>query len=742
MLEDEPRHTREKHDVADHARAVLRADRQALEGARGIDERRAGGLVGLWLVGHGGLLVLRAHRGKRCAIMRRAGPRLPAPAFMPIARASSAAIVCNLSACAQDQRPYAHGAGPLYATAARALLGLADREEMGEWIVSMVPECLDLTRLRRAYAEQGLTPGALVRSLLPRLEASDGDAIWITRATADQLRARAAELERLPETARAALPLYGVPFAVKDNIDAQGFPTTAACPAFVYRPERSATTVQRLLDAGAIMVGKTNLDQFATGLVGVRSPFGTARNPFDAAFLPGGSSSGSAVATAAGLVSFALGTDTAGSGRVPAGFNNIVGLKPTRGLLPATGVVPACRSLDCVSVFALTAADALAVAAVAAGPDADDPYSRALEDRTLPDWSGLRVGVPQPGQRVFCGDATAERLYEEALGRMAELGASIVEIDLSPFAETAALLYEGPWVAERHAAVGAFIAEHPDDVWPTTRAIIETARGLTATQTFEAMYRLEALRRQAAPAWQAMDVLCLPTSPTIYRLDEVQAEPVRLNTNLGTYTNFVNLLDLAALALPAAFRPDGLPSGITLVAPAFTDRALARLGQGWQHRLGLPLGATGVGLDPAEPALTEARGGVDLAVVGAHLTGEPLNGELRALDARLVETARTAGCYRLFALSGTRPAKPGLVRATEGGAAIEVEVWHLSDEAFGRFVAGVPAPLAIGTLELAGGRLVKGFVCEPIAIEDAEEITRFGGWRAWRRAVAQAPAAG
>ncbi len=620
--------------------------------------------------------------------------------------------------------------------------GSQTAERWGELIVSMVPECLDLTRLRRAYAEEGLRPSMLVEGLLPRLEASDGDAVWITRATADQLRARAAELEALPEATRAALPLYGVPFAVKDNIDVLGFPTTAACPAFAYMPERSATTVQRLLDAGAIMVGKTNLDQFATGLVGVRSPFGAARNPFDAAFVPGGSSSGSAVATAAGLVSFALGTDTAGSGRVPAGFNNLVGMKPTRGLLPATGVVPACRSLDCVSVFALTAADALAVAEVAAGPDADDPYSRALEDRTLPDWPALRVGVPRPDQRVFCGDATAERLYEEALGRMAELGASIVEIDLSPFTETAALLYEGPWVAERHAAVGAFIKAHPDDVWPTTRAIIATAERLTATQTFEAMYRLEELRRKAALAWRAMDILCLPTSPTIYRLAEVEAEPVRLNSKLGTYTNFVNLLDLAALALPAAFRPDGLPSGITLLAPAFTDRALARLGQAWQRQQGLTLGATGVGLDPAEPALPDAPGGIELAVVGAHLTGEPLNGELQALDARLAQTTRTADCYRLFALNGTRPAKPGLARAKEGGAAIEVEVWRLSEEAFGRFVAGVPAPLAIGTLELADGRSVKGFVCEPMALEDALEITAFGGWRAWRRSVAQPSAGG
>ncbi len=610
---------------------------------------------------------------------------------------------------------------------------MAERREKP--IVPSMPECLDLTRLRRAYAEGGLAPGALIEALLPLLEASDADAVWISRASAEQLRDRAAALESLPPASREGLPLYGVPFAVKDNIDVLGFPTTAACPAFAYTPERSATVVQRLLDAGAIMVGKTNLDQFATGLVGTRTPHGTARNPFDPDWLPGGSSSGSAVATARGLVSFALGTDTAGSGRVPAGFNNIVGLKPTRGLLPTTGVVPACRSLDCVSVFALTAADAATVAAVAAGPDDADPYSRSGEVSSLPDWPGLRLGTPRPDQRVFCGDAIAERLFADALDRLAGLGARVVEIDFSPFAETAALLYEGPWVAERQAAVGDFIAAHPDDVWPVTRAIVAGAGGLTATETFKAMYRLEALRRRAALTWRSVDALCLPTSPTIYRVAEVEAEPLRLNSTLGTYTNFVNLLDLAALALPAAFRPDGLPSGITLVAPGFTDRALARLGQGWQRALGLPLGATGAGLDSAEPTLPEAADGIDLAVVGAHLTGEPLNPELQALGARLIETTRTSASYRLFALSGTRPAKPGLARTTAGGATIEVEVWRLSAAAFGRFVAAVPPPLAIGTLELADGRRVKGFVCEPVGLEGAEDITAHGGWRAWRRAI-------
>lgn len=600
--------------------------------------------------------------------------------------------------------------------------------------MSELPESLDLTRLRAAYATGALTPLCLVEALLSRLAASDEDAVWITRLSPEALRTRAHALEALACEHRARLPLWGVPFAVKDNIDVAGLPTTAACPAFAYTPEATAPVVQRLLDAGAILVGKTNLDQFATGLVGVRTPYGVACNPFDPAFIPGGSSSGSGVAVAAGLVSFALGTDTAGSGRVPAAFGNIVGLKPTKGLIPTAGVVPACRSLDCVSIFALTAADAAAVLDVTGGYEPLDPFSREDAQRPGRDVAGLRLGVPRPEQRLFFGDDEAARLYEAALGHAEALGARLVEIELAPFLEAAELLYAGPWLAERQAAVGAFIEAQPDAVWPTTRAIITAAGRFSAADAFCGMYRLAELAQATRPTWRHVDALLLPTTPTIYRVEELAAEPILLNSRLGTYTNFVNLLDLAALAVPAGFRSDRLPLGVTFVAPAWSDRMLAGLGQVWQRTLGLPLGATGVAL-PDEPDLADLVGEtVDLAVVGAHLSGEPLNHELLDLGGRLQLRTCTAPRYRLYALANTTPPKPGLVRTNGagGGGAVEVEVWRLPVAGFGRFVARVPAPLVIGTVELADGRKVKGFLCETHAIHHARDITAFGGWRAFR----------
>ncbi len=598
---------------------------------------------------------------------------------------------------------------------------------------------LDLTRLHAAYASGALSPQELVESLLPRLAASDADAVWITRVPDAELRARAAALGLVPAAKRGAL--WGTPFAVKDNIDVAGMPTTAACPDFAYVPTASAPAVQRLLDAGAILLGKTNLDQFATGLVGVRTPYGVARNPFDPAVVPGGSSSGSAVAVGAGLASFALGTDTAGSGRVPAAFNNIVGLKPTKGLIPTQGVVPACRSLDCISIFALTAADAAAVLDIAGGFEAADPFSRTGQQLPSRGFAGLALGVPKPEQRLFFGDAAAEALYDAALARATTLGARLVEFDLAPFLETAALLYAGPWVAERAAAVGGFLASHPDSVWPTTRAVIETAGRFSAVDAFEGGYRLAELTRACAPVWQEIDVMLLPTAPTIYRVAEIAAEPILLNSRLGTYTNFVNLLDLAALALPAGFRPDGLPLGVTLVAPAWSDRLLAGLGQSWQRSTGLPLGATGAAL-PEEAALTDAApASIELAVVGAHLSGEPLNHQLVELGATLVASTRTAACYRLHALAGTTPPKPGLARTGDDtGAAIEVEVWRLSAEGLGHLMAQVPRPLAIGTIELIDGSWVKGFLCEGYAVQGARDITGFGGWRGFLQADRQAVA--
>ena len=578
---------------------------------------------------------------------------------------------------------------------------------------------LGIAALRAAYAS-GASPQAVVGRIHDAIARRGDDHVWIhvvPRAHAEAEAARVAERRARGE----ALPLYGLPFAVKDNIDVAGLPTTAGCPDFAYAATTTAPVVQRLLDAGAILIGKTNLDQFATGLVGVRSPYGTPINPFGAAWVPGGSSSGSAVAVAAGLSSFALGTDTAGSGRVPAAFNDLVGIKPTRGLVSARGVVPACRTLDCVSIFSRTVADGAEVLAVAAGYDPDDPYSRpAAPPATAPPWPP-RVGVPRRADLEFFGDADAARLFEVVREHWRGLGAALVEIDFAPFRDAARLLYQGAWVAERYAAIRAFVDARPEALHPVTRAIIEGARALSAADAFDAAYALAALRRRADTAWESIDVLLTPTTGTVYSVAAVEADPIRLNANLGHYTNFVNLLDLCAVAVPAGVLPSGVPWGVTLVGPAFQDDRLLRLAARFRGEA-----------DPA-PALAPAGPTVRLAVCGAHLRGLPLNAQLTGLGGRLERATRTAASYRLYALPGGPPARPGLVRVARGGAAIEVEVWALPADAFGPFVAGIPAPLGIGTVTLEDSSTVPGFLCEAWAIEGAADITTFGGWRAYIR---------
>jgi allophanate hydrolase len=564
-----------------------------------------------------------------------------------------------------------------------------------------------------------------------RIRAHADPAIFI--ALRDENEARA-EARSLVATSGVDRPLLGVPVAVKDNIDVKGLPTTAACPAFAYDPASDATAVAKLRAAGAIIVGKTNLDQFAAGLVGVRSPYGVPRNPFDARLIPGGSSSGSAVAVAAGLVPLALGTDTAGSGRVPAALNNIVGLKPSLGLISTRGVVPACRTLDCVSVFSLTVDDACVALQAMAGFDAADPYSRARAfacGGPMP--RDVRLGVPLAGQRIFFGDTRAAQAYEGALARLSSLGATIVEIDIEPFYETARLLYEGPWLAERFLAIRPMLASSPDAIHPITRAIIQEGARPSAVDAFTAFYRLEELRRARDHVFRGIEGLVLPTMPTVYTVDQVLADPVQLNSRLGTYTNFVNLLDLCGLAVPASMRSDGAPSGITLLAPAGRDGALASIGRAFHADTGLPLGATKRAQPPfTAVASTLQADEIALAVVGAHLSGMPLNSELRALGARLIADTSTSADYRLFALAGTVPPKPGMLRVADGeGATIAVEVWALTAEAFGRFVAAVPPPLSIGTVRLADGTTAKGFLVEATAIEGARDITSFGGWRAF-----------
>jgi allophanate hydrolase len=515
---------------------------------------------------------------------------------------------------------------------------------------------------------------------------------------------------------KGGLPLSGLTFAIKDNIDLAGLPTTAACPAYAYLPAKSAPVVQRLIDAGAIPAGKTNMDQFATGLVGTRSPHGACSSVFDERFISGGSSSGSAVAVASGQVNFALGTDTAGSGRVPAAFNNLVGMKPTRGLLSTSGVVPACRSLDCVTILARTCADASNVFEAARGFDPSDPYSRVpTPGQGAAPWATgpFRFGVPAADQLEFFGDAEAAGLYRKAIADLEALGGTKVEIDFELFRAAADLLYSGPWVAERLAAIGPFLEKHAAEMNPVVRDIIAGARRFTAVDAFLAEYKLCELRRATEVEWARMDVLALPTTGAIYTHEAVAADPVRLNTNLGYYTNFVNLLDLAAIAVPAGFRPNGLPFGISLMGPAFTDRGLLAL----------------AGRYLREPVPDTAPGCISVAVLGAHLSGEPLNGQLTERGARLLKTCRTAPGYRFYALAGAIE-KPGLIRDDSfAGPGIEVEVWAVPEDQFGSYVAAVPPPLGIGNAVLDSGETVKCFICEPYAIANAPEITHFGGWR-------------
>ncbi len=593
-----------------------------------------------------------------------------------------------------------------------------------------IPYSLALTELLPRLRAGTLTPTQLARDVLAAAAVGDRHNAWIHRLPDDAVLAQTKRLEGLPDSRK--LPLYGLPFAVKDNIDVAGHPTTAACPAFKYTAGATATAVQRLLDAGAILIGKTNLDQFATGLIGTRSPYGAGINAFDARYISGGSSSGSALAVALNLVSFALGTDTAGSGRVPAGFNNIVGLKPTRGAVSTAGVTPACRTLDCVSIFALTAGDTWDVYQIARGYDTADAYSRHPQPaRHLPA-TPLRCGVPRASQLEFCGDAAAAAMFARGVALARDSGAEIIEIDFAPFRETAALLYQGPWVAERLAGIKDFLAAHQEDMHPVTREITAGGARYSAVEAFEAAYRLQELKQRATAEFVAIDVMLVPTAPTLYTIAEVEADPVKLNTNLGLYTNFVNLLDLAAIAVPAGMRKDSLPSGVTLIAPAFSEPLLCAFGDRLHRMSDVTLGATSFTMPAQVSAFRDARGDahVSVAVVGAHLSGMPLNHQLVARGARLLGAARTAPRYRLYLLPGTYPPKPGLVGSPDAaGHAIEVEIWSIPAARYGEFVAEIPAPLGIGTIALEDGSALQGFVCTQTIAPGAREISAFGGWR-------------
>jgi allophanate hydrolase len=591
---------------------------------------------------------------------------------------------------------------------------------------------LEIRSLLRRYRESEVTPRAVIEAIYDRIDSRGDDAVWISLVDREQALRLADDLG----ADASSKPLFGIPFAVKDNIDVAGMPTTAACPDFAYVPSVSATVVDSLLEAGAILIGKTNLDQFATGLNGTRSPYGAPSTPFDEDSISGGSSSGSAVAVSAGLVSFSLGTDTAGSGRVPAALTNTVGLKPSRGLVSNYGVVPACASLDCTGIFSLTIADSALVLSLIGGPDAGDPWSRDLPvpsamvaPVTL---EGLRLGIP--GARWLDIDEGYLESWKSALDSLVAVGVTLVEIDMAPFFEAGDLLYSGPWLAERRSGIEDFVISHPDSIFPVTRSLLEAGAAVTGTDVFRGLTVLNGLKGEVSPVLDSVDALLTPTTPRTFTKQQMLDDPIVNNSVLGRFTTFGNLLDLAGVALPGALTTGGMPFGLSVLAKAGSDARVIGIASAIEALLGRSLGATDfepITPDAGAAPAVDAPESLLLAVVGAHLDGMPLNPQLRALGADLVRTTTTAPSYRLFALANTEPAKPGLLRVETGGAEIEVEVYRIPTTSFGAFISTVASPLAIGTVSLADGSAVHGFLCEPVGLQGATDITEHGGWRGY-----------
>ncbi len=591
---------------------------------------------------------------------------------------------------------------------------------------------LRLDTLRAAYATGETIPRELIAELRDKAAALNPEfKLFIHLLTAEELEPYLAALDG---KSPAELPLYGVPFALKDNIDLAGIPTTAACPAFAYTPDTSATLVEQLIALGAVPLGKCNLDQFATGLNGTRSPYGECRNSVHPDYPSGGSSAGSSLAVALGVASFALGTDTAGSGRVPAALNNLVGLKASKGLISTAGVVPACRTLDCVTYFTATAAEASQLLALTARLDPHDEYSRAN-----PSWNDAsafgkvtryRFGVPT--NLEFLGCPESPTLFAATVEHLKSLGGEPVEIDFGPFLEAARLLYEGPWVAERYSVAGELIEQQPEAVLPVIRAVLEKAPGTTAVQLFRAQYRLQQLKAICDRIMAEVDCVLTPAYPRPVTLDELHAEPVKRNSDLCYYTNFMNMLDYAAVAVPAGTMRNGLPWGVTLFGRVFTDQYLLSLADALQRRTALPLIGGNV-LDTPPPTAPARNDRARVVVCGAHLDGLPLNWQLKQRDGRLLESTQSSPDYKLYALAGGPPFRPGMVRVAEGGAAIEVEVWEIPSSELGSFLSGIPAPLGLGKVQLADGRWETGFICEPYGLDGAQDITGFGGWRAYMK---------
>lgn len=575
-----------------------------------------------------------------------------------------------------------------------------------------IPFELTIGVLQELYASKAVTPRDVIQEIISRVQADSAMNIWITPPTIEALEPY---LARLEETELRGLPLWGIPFAIKDNIDVAQVATTAACPAYSYEPTEHATVVRRMIDAGAIPLGKTNLDQFATGLVGVRSPYGETHNALRAELISGGSSSGSAVAVARGHAAFSFGTDTAGSGRVPAALNNLVGYKPSLGAWPTKGVVPACASLDCVNVFAHSLEDALKVDAYARGLDASDHWSRSLERSAsrLPQKVYLPVDPPQ-----FFGPYAAEYsdAWDAAVDRITKLDLPIAYIDYELFGRTAALLYDGPWVAERWASLSEFVEANPEAVFGTTEQILRSGASekQTAASVFKAMHELQQYKLAARKLLDNA-VMIMPTCGGTYLRDQVRLDPIGTNSNMGRYTNHCNLLDLCAVAIPAGEAAPALPFGITLFALAEEEALVSGTAEMIIH-------------GRIAPVSSPKQGMIPVAVCGLHMRGFPLEKQMQEHGAQFVREAATAAKYAMVKLA-TAPPKPGLIKRQEGGHAFQLEVWEMPAAAFGTFAALIPAPLGIGKVELADGTLIPGFICEGYAEQDAEDISAYGGWR-------------
>lgn len=594
---------------------------------------------------------------------------------------------------------------------------------------------ITIKELVKRYRSGDETPQKYLHDLLDiiRYHFNDQhDPAWISIATDQALQKQLKHLDWLvKEKTFANLPLYGIPFAIKDNIDAAGWETTVACPEFAFEPTKNATVVQKLMDAGAILLGKTNLDQFATGLVGTRSPYGAVPNTFNPLYVSGGSSSGSASVVARGLVLFSLGTDTAGSGRIPAAFNNIVGTKPTPGLVSTEGVFPACKSIDCVSIMSLTAADAQIVLDAMKSSPVDrsseaqfHPLTKSISSFTKP----VRIGVPHNCE--FLDDGLYQDSFAQTVEKAKGLDVQFVPIDISPFVKAGKLLYDGPWVAERFAVTETFLKTHPDAFDPSVKEIIQSGASYTAAQGFRATYQLKELEIETKKVWANCDLMIVPSAPNHPTIDDLKHHPISKNSELGMYTNYVNLLRLCAVAVPAGFTEKNLPFGVTLIAQEGSDNALLELAAQWQKLFNLPLGSSRSIPNPQDLSVkNESLDTIELAVVGAHLKGMPLHSQLTERNARLIKSCKSAKSYRLFALADTIPEKPGLMRVTSDGSAIDLEVYAMPTTELGSFLGLIPAPLGLGNIELDDGSWVKGFICEPYVLTKATDISHLGGWK-------------